>query len=446
MATRVYVFIFFLLLCAFWVLVYTIVRSANLSLEFCPSYHHRSREEREREERAMKSSKSVSILDTLYSNESSNNNSSNNSSTNHSTTSSHNNSPVINSINGLLPIFVTDDIPTPTSAVPPTSSNYNNNSNNMYNKYRSPSFSSGAGGVGGGFNSSNIYSSESYMKRSKSTPFLNQNPLLQSPSITSSNNNEQPQQQQSSNGGYTPRHTPRETNYNITAISYPNLANYGLSNSPSINNIQNISSQPSVNTITTTTTTTNYQQPSPSFLPFNISSFNNNGNNGNNTLPSPYLSSKYQQSNGSTNNLYRLTSNQHNNNNNNYETKDEIVHRLETQIQAILAEVELLKDRIKEMEEEQGRMKWGLKYSRRVLITSNFLLGIWVSISRVVINTPWKRQAALVASTTYSLYLAFFPQYLPWTNYFNVFASLLYITAAWSTSNSNRFKDVFKNL
>ncbi|EGG20402.1 hypothetical protein DFA_07526 [Cavenderia fasciculata] len=161
-------------------------------------------------------------------------------------------------------------------------------------------------------------------------------------------------------------------------------ANYGLSNSPSINNIHNISSQP-VNTITTTTTTTNYhlqqqqqqQQPSPSFLPFNISSFNNignNNNNGNNTLPSPYLSSKYQQSNnGSTNNLYRLTSNQQHNN---YETKDEIVHRLETQIQAILAEVELLKDRIKEMEEEQGRMKWGLKYSRRVLITSNFLLGI----------------------------------------------------------------------
>ncbi|GAM28143.1 hypothetical protein SAMD00019534_113190 [Acytostelium subglobosum LB1] len=170
----------------------------------------------------------------------------------------------------------------------------------------------------------------------------------------------------------------------------------------------------------------------------------------------------------------------------------------------ILLEVEQLKKKVSEMEELQGNSNnWGLKYSRRVLITSTFLLGIWVSISRILMyigrqkklrllhvmvpalsgqqesknhillfmleaisnaarkswifffstflltrNSAWKRQTGLICSTTYSLYLAAVMEYLPWTNYFNVFASLLYITAAWSTTsvNNGRFKDIFKLL
>eukprot|EP01133_Synstelium_polycarpum_P008674 gene8674-10186_t len=151
--------------------------------------------------------------------------------------------------------------------------------------------------------------------------------------------------------------------------------------------------------------------------------------------------------------------------------------KLEGQLQTILGEMESLKERVKAMEEEQGRNNnWGLKYSRRVLITSNFLLVVpsfgaqesrnhisllllesisnaarksWIFFLASFLlsrNSAWKRQSGLLASTVYSLYLAFFPQYLPWTNYFNVFASLLYITAAWSTTSTGHFKELFKLL
>ncbi|KAF2077033.1 hypothetical protein CYY_001665 [Polysphondylium violaceum] len=169
------------------------------------------------------------------------------------------------------------------------------------------------------------------------------------------------------------------------------------------------------------------------------------------------------------------------------------------QINTLLLEIEAIKKKLSEMEDEQGRNTWGLRYSRRVLITSNFLLGIWVSISRILMyigkqkksrllhvvvpafgqesrnhisllllesianaarkswlfffssflltrSTPWKRQSGLFICTFYSLYLAFFPQYLPWTNYFNIFASLLYVTAAWSTASKGSFKDIFNLL
>ncbi|EFA82617.1 hypothetical protein PPL_04309 [Heterostelium album PN500] len=83
----------------------------------------------------------------------------------------------------------------------------------------------------------------------------------------------------------------------------------------------------------------------------------------------PYTTSSLYKSN-----LYNST-NTTNNNNDRYNNNNDIVNRLENQIQQILNEVEELKKKIKIMEEQQGNTNnWGLKYSRRVLITSNFLL------------------------------------------------------------------------
>lgn len=42
--------------------------------------------------------------------------------------------------------------------------------------------------------------------------------------------------------------------------------------------------------------------------------------------------------------------------------------------------------------------------------------------------------AGLGVTTLYSLYLAIFSHYLPWTNYFNIFSNLLYITASWNSA------------
>eukprot|EP01132_Coremiostelium_polycephalum_P003314 gene3314-4153_t len=180
---------------------------------------------------------------------------------------------------------------------------------------------------------------------------------------------------------------------------------------------------------------------------------------------------------------------------------------LALKLESLSLELENLKRRVLEMENDQGRSAWAIKYCRRVLITSNLLLGVWVSISRILMyiskqkksrllnvvvpglgqheprnrialflleaisnaarkswiffvssfllarSTAWKRQLGLSLCTLYSLYLAFFPQYLPWTNYFNVFTSLLYITAVWSTAAKrqpnttiNNLKDLFNLL
>lgn len=49
-------------------------------------------------------------------------------------------------------------------------------------------------------------------------------------------------------------------------------------------------------------------------------------------------------------------------------------------------------------------------------------------------GATWKRYIGLGMTTLYSLHLAIFTHLLPWTNYFNVFSNLLYITAAWTFS------------
>lgn len=51
-------------------------------------------------------------------------------------------------------------------------------------------------------------------------------------------------------------------------------------------------------------------------------------------------------------------------------------------------------------------------------------------------SVSWKRHFGLALTTSYSLYLAIFSHFLPWTNYFNMFSNLLYITAAWTSEES----------
>jgi hypothetical protein len=54
----------------------------------------------------------------------------------------------------------------------------------------------------------------------------------------------------------------------------------------------------------------------------------------------------------------------------------------------------------------------------------------------------WKRNIGLILTTAYSLYLAIFSQFLPWTNYFNMFANLLYISAGALTSNNKNSNSI----
>ena len=51
-------------------------------------------------------------------------------------------------------------------------------------------------------------------------------------------------------------------------------------------------------------------------------------------------------------------------------------------------------------------------------------------------NSAWIRHFSLALTSSYSLYLAIFSHFLPWTNYFNMFANLIYLTSLW-TGNSN---------
>jgi len=51
-------------------------------------------------------------------------------------------------------------------------------------------------------------------------------------------------------------------------------------------------------------------------------------------------------------------------------------------------------------------------------------------------KVTWLRNLGFVLSTAYSLYLAFFSRFMPWTNYFNIFANVLYITARLNYSSN----------
>eukprot|EP01113_Clastostelium_recurvatum_P046588 TRINITY_DN8186_c0_g1_i2.p1 TRINITY_DN8186_c0_g1~~TRINITY_DN8186_c0_g1_i2.p1 ORF type:complete len:203 (+),score=34.19 TRINITY_DN8186_c0_g1_i2:76-684(+) len=160
-----------------------------------------------------------------------------------------------------------------------------------------------------------------------------------------------------------------------------------------------------------------------------------------------------------------------------------------------------LRERMDRFEEDNHRDSWGVRYSRRMAITSNFLLALWVALSRIAMylrkqkksrligvvvplgstkrtrndfnhlvletalnaarkswlflvaslllssHSPLKRQTGLYASTAYSLYLVFFEKFLPLTNYFNIFTNLLYITVAWNSRKpGTSFRNFLKNI
>jgi len=174
--------------------------------------------------------------------------------------------------------------------------------------------------------------------------------------------------------------------------------------------------------------------------------------------------------------------------NKSFESEDSFVtyqRNLELQIRTLQREIHSLNKKVSAFEEETNRNRWGIRYSRRMAIMSNLLLGLWIFWSRFLKHvqkqkktrllgvvmipplkqnslnkilyegymkaiskswvfflgsllltrtSPWKRYFGLGLTTTYSLYLAIFSNFLPWTNYFNMFSNLLYISATW-TSN-----------
>jgi hypothetical protein len=68
------------------------------------------------------------------------------------------------------------------------------------------------------------------------------------------------------------------------------------------------------------------------------------------------------------------------------------------------------------------------------LFTKGYMFAIrhsWVFLlsSYLITRKGARRWAGLIASTCYSVYLAFFTDTVPWTSYFTIFANLLYITA-----------------
>eukprot|EP01124_Arcella_intermedia_P012469 TRINITY_DN18807_c0_g1_i1.p1 TRINITY_DN18807_c0_g1~~TRINITY_DN18807_c0_g1_i1.p1 ORF type:complete len:226 (+),score=44.53 TRINITY_DN18807_c0_g1_i1:44-721(+) len=156
-----------------------------------------------------------------------------------------------------------------------------------------------------------------------------------------------------------------------------------------------------------------------------------------------------------------------------------------TRIQQLEKTVNELKWRIEAMEEDVGlRTRWGVRYSRRMAIVANVLLGLWnfwghlshllkkrrrhimtfmlVSPSNKIHENldsviyevlrkaslrssifficsfllyskfSWKRILGLIFSTFAALYMS--PNHTQLGNYFTVFANLLYGTASWSLS------------
>lgn len=62
--------------------------------------------------------------------------------------------------------------------------------------------------------------------------------------------------------------------------------------------------------------------------------------------------------------------------------------------------------------------------------------------SYLITRNSWKRHIGIGLTTVYSLYLAIFSHFLPWTNYFNMFSNLLYITTTWTYNINNEIHTI----
>eukprot|EP01120_Amphizonella_sp_Union-15-10_P014353 TRINITY_DN6926_c0_g1_i1.p1 TRINITY_DN6926_c0_g1~~TRINITY_DN6926_c0_g1_i1.p1 ORF type:complete len:273 (-),score=30.78 TRINITY_DN6926_c0_g1_i1:35-853(-) len=160
--------------------------------------------------------------------------------------------------------------------------------------------------------------------------------------------------------------------------------------------------------------------------------------------------------------------------------------QIEQKNKALVRELTTLKQRMSAYEKDLGKTQWGLRYSRRMVITANFLVGIWIFWRRLLwyafkkrkkttrltitaVRKPetfvrtylkeayvyaigqswifflasillmskeeWRRQLGLIVSSAASIYMAYKNRFMG-SNYFNLFANLLYATADWSTSPS----------
>jgi len=160
--------------------------------------------------------------------------------------------------------------------------------------------------------------------------------------------------------------------------------------------------------------------------------------------------------------------------------------QLDQRNKTLARELSALKHRLEGLEKDMGKSKWGLRYSRRMAVIANLLVGIWIFWRRLlwyafkkkkdkkarlsmVVRKPetflqtylkeayiyaigqawiffmttllllskdeWKRQAGLVISSGASIFMAYKSQFLG-SNYFNLVANLLYATTDWSTSPS----------
>jgi len=150
-------------------------------------------------------------------------------------------------------------------------------------------------------------------------------------------------------------------------------------------------------------------------------------------------------------------------------------HDLTVRVKQLQMELELLKKKVHAFEEETDRHSWALRYARRIAILSNVLTGLWIfwtrfwmhvqqpkknKIWKVLMNKQkelnnlfydgyvdgvrtswvfligslllsskhiWKRYCGFACTTSFSLYLSLFLNFLPWSNYINVFCNTIYV-------------------
>lgn len=161
---------------------------------------------------------------------------------------------------------------------------------------------------------------------------------------------------------------------------------------------------------------------------------------------------------------------------------------LEAQVRLLTLEVAALKRSVENLKGVEDR--WALRYSRRVATLTNFWVGIilfgstfleiirskrqvlfqlvatrkrskvlsnnmallvseaavcalrrsapfWLASFLLMRSASWKRMTGILVSSAWSLYLALFSKFLPWSNYLNFFANFVYVTCAFNSSSSD---------
>jgi hypothetical protein len=69
---------------------------------------------------------------------------------------------------------------------------------------------------------------------------------------------------------------------------------------------------------------------------------------------------------------------------------------LEAQLRLVQEEITNLKRKVVLFEEETNRNRWGIRYSRRMAIMSNLLLGLWIFWSRFLTHVQKQKKSKLL--------------------------------------------------